>query len=57
MGLCYISVGIFTVVYKAFIVFPLEQVTAYLLGAVLIGYGIFRIGRGIYQIKNSNQDE
>ncbi|SIS95430.1 hypothetical protein SAMN05421796_10797 [Chryseobacterium piscicola] len=57
VGLCYILVGIFTIIYKAFIVFPLEQITAYALGAVLIGYGIFRIARGYYQIKKSDQDE
>jgi hypothetical protein len=57
VGLCYILVGIFTILYKAFIVIPLEQVTSYLLGAVLCGYGIFRIGRAIYQIKKSKLDE
>ncbi|WP_312078068.1 C4-dicarboxylate ABC transporter [Chryseobacterium sp.] len=57
VGLCYILVGLFTIFYKAFIVFPLEQITSYMLGAVLIGYGVFRIGRAILQIKRSNQDE
>ncbi|WP_262149363.1 C4-dicarboxylate ABC transporter [Chryseobacterium foetidum] len=57
VGLCYILVGVFTIIYKAFIVFPLEQLIAYALGAVLIGYGVFRITRGFYQIKKSDQDE
>lgn len=56
VGICYIIMGIF-VVYKKFFVVELEGVIPYLLGGVLIAYGIFRVIRAIIFIRRKDEDE
>lgn len=56
MGLAYIALGIFVIIYKFFVVM-LEPNIAYALGAVLIGYGGFRMYRSIVKLKNRNEKQ
>jgi len=49
-GFFYIILGIAVIVYKFFIIF-LEPNIANPLGGLLILYGIFRISRALYRIK------
>ena len=50
IGLFYIALGVFVIVYRFFLV-QLDEMPSYLLGGLLILYGIFRIGRAIYYIR------
>lgn len=54
-GIMYIVMGGFVIIYKFFMVM-LEPAIAYALGALLISYGIFRIGRAIYNLKNKDEE-
>ena len=54
-GFFYIVLGIVVIIYKFFVIF-LEENIAYTLGSLLILYGIFRIGRAIYKIRQSNNE-
>ena len=56
VGICYIIMGIF-VAYKKFFVVELEGVIPYLLGGLLIAYGIFRVIRAIIFIRRKDEDE
>ena len=56
VGICYIILGIF-VAYKKFFVVELEGVIPYLLGGLLIAYGIFRVIRAIIFIRRKDEDE
>lgn len=55
-GFLYVALGILVIIYKFFIV-PLEPNMAYPLGGLLVLYGIFRIIRGIYRIKELRDEE
>ena len=55
-GFFYIVLGIVVIIYKFFIVI-LEPNIAYPLGGLLILYGIFRIVRAIYKIKQQKDEE
>ncbi|SIS85071.1 hypothetical protein SAMN05421789_108153 [Kaistella chaponensis] len=54
-GFFYIVLGIVVIIYKFFVIF-LEENIAYTLGSLLILYGIFRIGRAIYKIRQSKNE-
>lgn len=51
-GICYVILGIVMIVYKF-----LEPLYAYLLGAILILYGIFRVWRAISKFRSTDEDE
>ncbi|MBV2165242.1 MAG: C4-dicarboxylate ABC transporter [Kaistella sp.] len=55
-GFFYIVLGIVVIIYKFFIIF-LEPNIAYALGGLLILYGIFRIVRAIYRIRQNKNEE
>ena len=55
-GFFYIVLGVFVIVRKWFLV-ALENGVSYALGILMILYGIFRIGRAIYRIKEDRKDE
>jgi len=54
-GFFYIVLGVVVIIYKFFIIF-LEPNIAYSLGALLILYGIFRIVRAIYRIRQDKNE-
>ncbi len=54
-GFFYIVLGVVVIIFKFFII-PVESNIAYPLGVLLVIYGIFRVIRAIYKIKN-NEDE
>ncbi|AYO58826.1 C4-dicarboxylate ABC transporter [Chryseobacterium sp. 6424] len=54
-GIFYIILGIVVIIYKFFIIF-LEPLIAYSLGSLLMLYGLFRIGRAIYRIRQHNNE-
>lgn len=54
VGIFYIALGIFVIIYKFFVI-QLEGVTPYLLGGLLIVYGIFRIIRAIYYLRKKDE--
>ena len=56
VGIFYIALGVFAMVYKLFLI-PLEGITSYLLGGLLIIYGVFRIGRAIYYIRRKDEED
>ena len=56
VGICYIIMGIF-VIYKKFFVIELDGVIPYLLGGLLIAYGIFRAVRAIIFIRRKDEDD
>lgn len=56
LGFLYIILGITVIIYKFFVVF-LDDAAAYALGPLLIGYGIFRVVRGVYYIKSDRDEE
>lgn len=56
VGIGYIALGIAVMVYKFFGI-PLEPNTAYMLGGLIIAYGIFRFIRTLYKIKTDREDE
>ncbi|SKB97620.1 hypothetical protein SAMN05660477_02163 [Soonwooa buanensis] len=55
-GFFYAVLGIVVIIYKFFVV-QLEPNIAYPLGAILIGYGIFRVFRAIKKIRDSRYEE
>ncbi|OWK98678.1 C4-dicarboxylate ABC transporter [Kaistella haifensis DSM 19056] len=55
-GFLYIVLGIVVIIYKFFIIF-LEPNIAYAMGALLILYGLFRIGRVVYRIRQEKDEE
>lgn len=55
-GFFYIVLGVFVVVKKWFFT-VLEPGIAFALGGLMVLYGIFRIGRAIYRLRNDNRDE
>jgi len=55
-GFFYVVLGIVVIIYKFFIIY-LEPNIAYSLGALLILYGIFRIFRSAYKIKDKKDEE
>lgn len=54
-GLAYIALGVVVLVYKFFAI-TLEDYVAYALGSLMIIYGIFRIVRAIYRIKEDKNN-
>ena len=54
-GFFYIILGIAVIAYKFFVIF-LEPNIAYSLGGLLILYGLFRIGRAIYRIRQNKHE-
>ena len=54
-GIFYIILGIAVIVYKFFIIL-LEANVAYPLGALMVVYGIFRIARAIYKMRNTSDE-
>ena len=56
VGIFYIALGVFVMVYKFFLI-PLEGITLYLLGGLLIIYVVFRIGRAIYYIRRKDEED
>lgn len=53
-GIFYIVLGVAVMLYKFFVIF-LEPSIAYALGVLLILYGIFRIIRAIYRIREKDE--
>lgn len=56
-GICYFILGIFVLIKKSFIITELEPNMAYILGTIIMVYGLFRIFRGIKMIKNKDENE
>ena len=54
-GICYVVLGVFVIIYKFFVI-TLETNIAYMLGALLILYGFFRIGRMLYRIRQDKNE-
>jgi len=55
-GFFYIVLGIVVIIYKFFIII-LEPNIAYPLGGLLILYGIFRMVRAVYKIRQQNNED
>ena len=55
-GFFYLVLGIVVIIYKFFVIF-LEPNVAYPLGGLLILYGIFRIARAIFKIREERNEE
>ncbi|WP_370692010.1 C4-dicarboxylate ABC transporter [Kaistella sp. SH40-3] len=55
-GLFYVVLGIVVIIYKFFVIY-LEPNVAYSLGGLLVTYGIFRMVRAIYKIKEQRDEE
>ncbi|SFI94636.1 hypothetical protein SAMN05421638_1662 [Kaistella treverensis] len=55
-GIFYIVLGIYVIIYKFFVIF-LEPNIAYSLGGLLILYGLFRIVRSIYRIRQQKNED
>lgn len=55
-GFFYVVLGVVVILYKFFVIF-LEPRVAYALGALLIFYGIFRMVRAVYRIRESKNEE
>jgi len=55
-GIFYIVLGIVVIIYKFFIIY-LEPLIAYSLGALLVLYGLFRIGRAVYRIRQDGDED
>ena len=56
VGVLYIALGIYIIVLKKFFYVNLEGVIPYFLGGLLMAYGIFRIYRAIYTMKNQDEN-
>jgi uncharacterized membrane protein HdeD (DUF308 family) len=52
MGIFYVIVGLLILYVKHFGAMELPTIFAYLLGALMIVYGIFRIWRGVVDFRN-----
>lgn len=55
-GICYFVFGILVIIYKFFII-VLEPAVAYAMGILLMVYGIFRVGRAIYRIREYKNEQ
>lgn len=55
-GLFYVVLGIVVIIYKFFVIY-LEPNVAYPLGGLLVAYGIFRVVRAIYKIREQRDEE
>lgn len=55
-GFFYMVLGVVVIYYKFFII-PLETNIAYLLGAILLAYGLFRLVRAIKRIRDIRNEE
>ncbi|WP_419869720.1 C4-dicarboxylate ABC transporter [Chryseobacterium sp. CT-SW4] len=55
-GFFYIVLGVVIIIYKFFFVI-LDPTIAYVLGAIMMAYGAFRIFRAIAKIKESRNEE
>lgn len=51
MGGIYLAIGISVIYFKSFGVMELNDLTAYVIGAVLLLYGAFRVWRGWTDLK------
>lgn len=56
VGILYIILGIYIIILKKFFHISLEGAIPYFLGGVLMIYGIFRIYRAIYKMKNQDEN-
>ena len=56
VGILYIALGIYIIILKKFFHIDLEGVIPYFLGGLLMAYGIFRIYRAIYKMKNQDEN-
>ncbi|MFC6269171.1 C4-dicarboxylate ABC transporter [Frigoriflavimonas asaccharolytica] len=56
IGFFYMVLGVF-VIWKKWFFNPLEDFTSYALGALLIAYGLFRIIRAMYKVKQDTDEE
>lgn len=54
-GIFYIVLGIVVIIYKFFVIF-LEPNVAYPLGGLMLLYGIFRIARAVYRIREERNE-
>jgi len=57
MGVLYIVLGGIAVALKYFGRFALDPAKAYLLGGLLIAYGLFRLWRGFRQLRDRNMPQ
>lgn len=57
MGIVYLLFGILVVYVKYFGSIELSATTAYAMGALLSLYGIFRLYRGITDVRNARNEE
>lgn len=55
-GFFYIVLGVFIILKQWFII-PLELYPSYGLGAIMIAYGIFRMVRAYYRLKEIEDEE
>ncbi|WP_292008361.1 C4-dicarboxylate ABC transporter [Chryseobacterium sp.] len=55
-GFFYIVLGVVIIIYKFFFV-TLDPTIAYVLGVIMMAYGVFRIFRAIAKIKASRDEE
>lgn len=56
IGFFYAVLGVF-VIWKKWFFSPLEDFVSYALGSLLIAYGIFRIVRAIFRLKQEENEE
>ncbi len=56
IGLGYIVLGIVVIIYK-FLFVALDPKVSLALGILLIVYGVFRIVRGFYRLKDAREDD
>ena len=55
-GFFYMVLGVF-VMYRKWFLTPLEDAVAYSVGALMVLYGIFRIIRAVYRIRNRDLED
>lgn len=55
-GICYVILGVFVIIEKSFIVTDLQPNVAYGLGALICGYGIFRVARAVHNLKKQKNE-
>ena len=55
-GFFYMVLGVFIVIKQWFFV-PLEEFPSYALGALMVIYGVFRIGRAVYRLKQEKYED
>ncbi|MDO4225353.1 MAG: C4-dicarboxylate ABC transporter [Bergeyella zoohelcum] len=54
-GVCYVVLGVFVMLNQWFII-PLQSISAYGLGVLLVLYGFFRIFRAVKRIINKGDE-